>query len=211
MATTERTKILRLPERARYDRETLASILDEAPICTVSYVVGGRPFAIPTIHARIGETIYLHGSPASRTLGSLVGGAEVCLVATLLDGLVVARSAFHSSMNYRSAVVVGVAREVVDRDEKLAAMRAVTEHVLPGRWDEARPPTSKEIAGTKIVAIDIDEAASKVRTGPPIDDEGDLDLPIWAGVIPLRSTPSEPLAETPAVEVPASVREFLAR
>jgi uncharacterized protein len=209
MPQTERTTIKRLPDRGRYDAETLYSILDEAPICTVSYIIDGRPFAIPTIHARVNDTVYLHGSTASRTLGALSTGAEVCLTATIIDGLVVARSAFHSSMNYRSACVVGAAHEVTDQAEKLLAMQAVTEHVLPGRWDEARPPTPKEIAGTRIVAVSIEEAAAKVRTGPPIDDEEDLDLPIWAGVIPLRTTADSPVLDTASIEQPASVRAIV--
>ncbi len=209
MARTQRTTISRLPDRAHYDEATLYAILDEAPICTLSYVFDGRPFAIPTIHARLGDTLYLHGSPASRTLAALGAGAEVCVVVTLLDGFVVARSAFHSSMNYRSAVVVGTAREVTDRTEKLAAMRAVTEHVLPGRWDEVRPITAKEIAGTRIVALRIDEASAKVRTGPPIDEPEDHDLPIWAGVIPLSVTPGAPIEDSHGIELPASVRAKL--
>ena len=207
MTTSDRSTIKRLPDRARYDRETLDAILDEAPICTVSYIVDGRPFAIPTIHARVGDVIYLHGAPASHTLGALGAGIEACLVATIIDGLVVARSAFHSSMNYRSAVVVGTAREVTDRDEKVAAMRAVTEHVLAGRWDEARPASAKEIAGTRIVAVSIDDAACKVRTGPPIDDPDDLDLPIWAGVVPMRTVLGEPEQDSQGVALPASVSD----
>ncbi|MCA1831452.1 MAG: pyridoxamine 5'-phosphate oxidase family protein [Actinomycetota bacterium] len=206
---TERTTVNRLPERGRYDRETLYAILDEAPICTVAFVREGTPVAIPTIHARVDDQLYLHGSTASTMLSSLAAGAEACVTATILDGLVVARSVFHHSMNYRSAIVLGRARDVADDDEKRNAMRAVVEHVLAGRWAEARKPNRREIAATRIVAIPIAEASSKVRTGPPIDDEEDLALPIWAGVVPTRLTPSAPVPATKAIALPASVRNLV--
>lgn len=206
MQRTSRTTVNRLADRGRYDAETIHAILDEAYICTVAFVADGAPVAIPTIHARIGDTLYLHGSPVSRMLGTLASGeADVCVTATLLDGLVLARSVFHSSMNYRSVVVFGRAHLVTNRDEKLAAMRAVTEHVLPGRWDEVRQPSPKEIAGTQIVAIPISEASAKIRSGAPIDEEGDLALDIWSGVIPLQLTPDPPLADRPELATPGSV------
>lgn len=206
---TTRTTVRRLGERGRYDRDTLDSILDEALICTVAFVHEASPFAIPTIHARLGDTLYLHGSIASRMLATLAQGAEICVTATVLDGLVLARSIFHHSMNYRSAVVLGRGRDVTDPEEKLAAMRAVAEHVLPGRWDEARKPNGKEIAATRIIALAIEEASAKVRTGGPKDDAEDYDLEIWAGVVPLHRRPLEPVADTPGIGVPASVRRLL--
>jgi nitroimidazol reductase NimA-like FMN-containing flavoprotein (pyridoxamine 5'-phosphate oxidase superfamily) len=173
-------------ERTRYDRATIDRILDEALICHVGFVDDGQPFVIPTIHARAGDQVYVHGSTGSRALRTVADGTPMCLTATILDGLIFARSPFNHSMNYRSVVVLGTAREVVDPDEKLEAMRAVVEHVAPGRWGEIREPTAKEFAATAIVSLPIDEASAKVRTGPPHDDEEDLDLAIWAGEVPLR-------------------------
>lgn len=204
MQNSERSTVARMPERGRYDRDTVFAILDEAPICTVSFTVDGQPFAIPMLHARMDDTIYLHGSNVSRLLTTLEQGAKVCIVATLLDGIVLARSMFHSSMNYRSVVLFGDARAVDDREEKMAAMRAVSEHVSPGRWDEVRQPSPKEIAGTKIVAVPISEASAKIRTGPPIDDEGDVD-DIWTGVIPLSVVAREPISVYPDLATPDSV------
>jgi hypothetical protein len=189
---SERTRVRRLPERGVYDRETIDAILDEALICHLAYVVDGEPRVIPTIHARDGDTLYVHGSNASRTLRTTKGGAPVALEVTLLDGLVLARSAFHHSMNYRSVVVYGRAREVTDPTEKWAAQRALVEHVAHGRAADARMPNQRELDQTTILAIDIEEASAKVRTGPPKDDEEDLGLPIWAGVLPLLTVPGEP-------------------
>jgi len=206
MGPTPRSTVQRLPERGRYDAPTIHAILDEAYICTVAFVVEGSPIAIPTIHARIDDTLYLHGSNVSRMLSTLAGGVECCVTATVLDGLVLARSVFHSSMNYRSVVLFGRAQPVTDRDEKVRAMRAVTEHVLPGRWDEVRQPNAKEIAGTQIVSITIDDASAKIRTGAPVDEEGDLVLDIWSGVVPLTLMPGAPIADRPELETPGSVR-----
>jgi len=168
---------------------------------------------IPTIHARVGDTLYFHGSPASRMLRLMKSGAEVCIAVTLLDALVVARSAANSSMNYRSVVVFGTARLVAEPAEKVAALRALTEHVLPGRWDEVRPVTDQELKGTTVVAVGIEEASAKVRTGPPVDEDDDYDLPIWAGVLPLRLVPGAPLPD-PArrgdIPVPGSVAGYVA-
>ncbi len=190
---TERTRVRRLPERGAYDRPTIDAILDEALICHLGWVTDeGTPRVIPTIHARVGDTLYVHGSAASSTLRALRDGREVCLTATILDGLVLARSTFHSSMNYRSVMVYGRPRVVADRDEQLLASRAIADHVLPGRGDEARPPTDRELAQTLILALAISEASAKIRTGPPKDDGADLDLPVWAGVIPLRTVAGEP-------------------
>jgi uncharacterized protein len=177
--------VKRHPERGEYDRETIDAILDEALICHVGFVVDGQPYVIPTIHARAGDILYLHGSPASRMLRRIKEGVDVCVTATLLDGLVLARSVYNHSMNYRSAIVLGRAHEITDIDGKLRAMECVVEHVVPGRWAEARQPNEGEIKGTTILALPLHEASAKIRTGPPKDFDEDLSLPVWAGVIPL--------------------------
>jgi hypothetical protein len=210
---TDRTTVRRLGARGRYERSEIDAILDEAPFCHVGFLAEHGPVVIPTIHARDGSTLYLHGSPASAMLRS-IEGADLCVTATILDGFVVARSAFHSSMNYRSVVVFGRGRAVTDEDEKARAMRAVTDHVVPGRWDELRGPTPKEIAATKIVAVELDEASAKVRTGPPVDDDDDLSSGTWGGVLPvgIAARAPEPDDHTPAGEpVPASVEALRAR
>jgi uncharacterized protein len=191
---SDRTTLKRLPERGSYDRETANGILDEALICHVGFAMEGQPFVIPTIHARIGGTLYLHGSAASRMLRE---GKRfpVCVTVTLLDGLVMARSAFHHSMNYRSVVVLAQAREVTELEEKKAALRGIVEHVAAGRWDEVRWPTEQELKGTTVLALPIDEASVKIRTGPPRDDEEDYALDTWAGVIPLGLVAGEPVAD----------------
>lgn len=206
----DRTGLRRHPERARDDLALIESILDEALICHVGFVVDGYPAVIPTLHARIGSTLYLHGSPASRMLQA-VPGQEVCVAVTLMDGIVMARSAFNHSMNYRSVVVYGQPRAVTELDEKTSAFRALTEHVAAGRWEHARHPTPSEIAATTVLAVSLDEASAKVRTGPPIDEEGDLGLPVWAGVVPLRTEAGEPLPDPkldPAIEVPEYARRY---
>jgi uncharacterized protein len=180
-----RTTVKRHPERGVYDRTTIDAILDEALICHVGFVADGQPYVIPTIHARDGDTLYLHGSPGSRMLRTLKEGIDLCVTATLLDGLVLARAVYNHSMNYRSVVVLGRAREVTERTEKLHAMECVVEHVVPGRWSEARQPNDGEIDGTTILALPLDEASAKIRSGPPKDFDEDLDLPVWTGVIPL--------------------------
>ena len=185
----------RHPERGAYDRATIDAILDEALICHLGFAIDGQPYVIPTIHARDGDVLYVHGSPGSRMLRNAKEGVDICVTATLLDGLVLARSVYNHSMNYRSAVVLGRAREVTDRDEKLRAMHRVVEHVVPGRWDDARQPSDGEIKGTTILAMSLDEASAKIRTGPPTDDEADLDFPVWAGVIPLALKAARPLAD----------------
>ena len=182
----------RHPERGAYDRATIDAILDEALICHVGFVHDGQPYVIPTIHARDGDTLYLHGSPGSRMLRDLKEGIDVCVTVTLLDGLVLARSVYNHSMNYRSVVVLGRAHEVSDRDEKLHGMRAVVEHVVPGRWDDARRPSDGEIDGTTILALPLDEVSAKVRSGPSNDFDDDLELPVWAGVLPLALVAGEP-------------------
>jgi nitroimidazol reductase NimA-like FMN-containing flavoprotein (pyridoxamine 5'-phosphate oxidase superfamily) len=191
-APTERTRVHRHPERGAYDRATIDSILEEALICYVAWAVDATPRLLPTIHARVGDTLYLHGSRAARPWKALRDGAEVCIAATIVDGLVLAKSAFNHSMNYRSVVVYGRAREVTDPDELLVAARAITDHVASGRSADARMPTDDEFRQTLLLAVPLDEASAKVRTGPPKDDEGDADLPIWAGVLPLGTAVGEP-------------------
>jgi nitroimidazol reductase NimA-like FMN-containing flavoprotein (pyridoxamine 5'-phosphate oxidase superfamily) len=181
----KQTRVRRHPERGLYEREAIAAILDEALFCHVGFVVEGQPYVIPTIHARAGDVVYLHGSTASRMLRTLAEGVDVCVTATLLDGLVLARSVYNHSMNYRSALVLGRARAVTDADEKLAALETIVEHVVPGRWQDARLPTDKELAATSVLALGLDEASAKVRSGPSKDFADDVELPIWAGVIPL--------------------------
>ena len=191
-APSARTQVKRLPERGRYDRETIDAILDEALICHLAWIQDGSPRIIPTIHARDGDTLYVHGSQASRTLRAARDGAEVCVEVTLLDALVLARSAFHSSMNYRCAIVYGRAREISDRDEKWHAQKVLVDHVVHGRSEHVRMPNERELKQTMILAISLDEASAKVRTGPSKEDEEDYDLPIWAGVLPLRFETGEP-------------------
>jgi uncharacterized protein len=207
-APTERTRLGRHPERGRHDRATVDAILDEALFCHLGFLDRGQPIVIPTIHARMGDQVYVHGSTGSRAMRAVSPGAPVCLTVTILDGLVLARSAFNHSMNYRSVMVLGTAREVTDPDEKLAAMRAVVEHVARGRWDEVRVPTRKEVAATTIVALGLEEASAKVRTGPPHDDEEDLGLPVWAGELPIALAAGDPTPDPTlgtALPVSASV------
>jgi nitroimidazol reductase NimA-like FMN-containing flavoprotein (pyridoxamine 5'-phosphate oxidase superfamily) len=192
---TPRSTVKRHPERGAYDRATIDAILDEALICHVGFVMDDQPYVIPTIHARDGDTLYLHGSPASRMLRNLAKGVDLCVTVTLLDGLVLARSVYNHSINYRSVVVLGQAREVTEPKGKLHAMRQVVEHLVPGRWEDARQPTEAEIKGTMILALSLDEASAKIRTGPPKDFDDDLALPVWAGLIPLRLEPSPPVAD----------------
>jgi uncharacterized protein len=202
-APSPRSAVRRHPERGDYDRDTIDAILDEAVFCHVGFAVDGQPFVIPTIHARVGDVVYLHGSPASRLLQRLAGPVDVCVTATILDGLVLARSVYNHSMNYRSAVVFGRARAVEERAEKLAALEAVSEHVVRGRWADARGPSEKELAGTRVLAVAIEEASAKVRSGPPGDFEADVPLPIWAGVIPLHVAAGAPETDE---RVPQGVR-----
>jgi uncharacterized protein len=211
-APTERTRVRRKPERGAYDRATVEGILDEALYCHVATVdEQGRPRAIPTIHVRVGDVVYIHGSTGSRTLRDAKDGREVCLVTTLLDGLVFARSAAHHSMNYRSAIVYGTAREVTDPDERWRAQSALVDHVCAGRAEQARMPNARELRETMILAIPLEEASAKVRTGPPLDDEDDVVLPIWAGVLPLGTVAGVPedAPDLPAgVEVPGNVAAY---
>jgi uncharacterized protein len=190
---SERVRLRRRRERGSYERALLDEILDEGLVAHLGIVdAEGQPFVIPTLHARAGDVVYCHGSSASRTLRNLAAGAPACLTVSLLDGLVLARSVMHHSANYRSAMLLGHARAIEDREEKLAALRAIVEHIVPGRWADARPPTDNELKATAVLALAIDEASAKVRTGPPLDDEEDYALDVWAGVIPLARAVSEP-------------------
>jgi nitroimidazol reductase NimA-like FMN-containing flavoprotein (pyridoxamine 5'-phosphate oxidase superfamily) len=208
---TDRTQVKRLPKRGVYDQAQVHAILDEGFICHVGFVADGQPYVIPTGYARSGGRLYIHGSAASRMLRALGQGAPLCVTVTLVDGLVLARSAFHHSMNYRSVVVLGQARVVDDPEEKTAALARFTDHIVPGRWDEVRQPTEQELKSTTVLALDLDEVSAKVRTGGPIDDEEDYALPVWAGVVPLRIEAGDPVPDTRLPEgIPAIDRKRLA-
>jgi uncharacterized protein len=192
---TDRTQVKRLPKRGKYDRETVHAILDSAFVCHVGFTVDGQPFVIPTNFGRSGDTVYLHGSAASRMLRSLSEGVPVCVTVTHVDGLVLARSAFHHSVNYRSVVVLGIAQLVQDPAEKMEALRIFTEHVMKGRWDDVRLPNEQELKATTVLALNLEEVSAKIRTGGPIDDEPDYALPVWAGVLPLESVARAPIPD----------------
>ena len=208
---TPRTTLKRLPKRGSHDREAINRVLDEGFVCHVGFVIDGQPFVIPTGYARAGEKLFIHGSQASRMLRALKAGSDVCVTVTLIDGLVLARSAFHHSMNYRSVVIFGKAQLVEDRDKKLAALYALSEHMIPGRWKDTRGPSEAELQQTTVLELAIDEASAKIRTGPPLDDEEDYAMNVWAGVLPIRLTTVDPVADPrlPAnIEVPDYVREY---
>src|SRR5277367_2856546 len=192
---TERTQVKRLPKRGKYDSETVHKILDQGFVCHVGFSVDGQPFVIPTNYGRTGDVLYLHGSAASRMLRTLSGGVPVCVTVTHVDGLVLARSAFHHSVNYRSVVILGTARLVEDPAEKMEALRLFTEHVMKGRWDDVRQPTEQELKATIVLALPLEEVSAKVRTGGPIDDEADYALPVWAGVLPLEVAAKSPIPD----------------
>jgi nitroimidazol reductase NimA-like FMN-containing flavoprotein (pyridoxamine 5'-phosphate oxidase superfamily) len=192
---TQRVRVRRLPDRAAYDPETVNAILDEALVCHLGFVHNAQPFVIPTLFARVGDRLYVHGSSASRMLRTLTDGVAACVTVSLIDGLVLARSAFHHSINYRSVVLLGTASEVTDSDEKRSALRAFTEHLVPGRWDQVRPPTDQELKATSVLYLPLDEVSAKVRTGPPVDDEEDYALDVWAGVVPLSLQAAPPLPD----------------
>jgi hypothetical protein len=199
IAPTDRTKVRRLPQRGAYDRTVIDAIVDEALTCHVGFAIDGRPWVIPTIHARLGDDLYLHGAVANHMLRSLADGIEACVTITLIDGLVLARSAFHHSMNYRSVMIFGRAVPVDDPGEKAAALHGFVEHVVPGRMADARPPNASELRTTLVLRLPLSEASAKVRTGGPVDDAEDLGLPIWAGQLPLTTAYGTPRAE-PGVE-----------
>jgi nitroimidazol reductase NimA-like FMN-containing flavoprotein (pyridoxamine 5'-phosphate oxidase superfamily) len=194
---TPRTRIMREPQRAVYDREAVNQILDEAFLCHVGFAVDGQPYVIPTSYGRDKDkdVLYIHGSAASRMLRNLDQGVPVCITVTLLDGLVLARSVFNHSMNYRSVVILGTATLVDDPAEKLAALRALSDHILPNRWDDSRQPNEKELKATSVLRLPINEFSAKVRVGPPVDDEEDYAFPTWAGVIPLEITSAQPIRD----------------
>ena len=193
---SERTRVRRRPARGVYDRDVIDAILDEALVCHVGFVHEGQPFVIPTAYARVGDVLYVHGAAASRMLRVIAEGVPVCVTVTLLDGLVLARSAFHHSMNYRSVVVLGVATEVTDEAERLLALRAIVEHVVPGRWPVVRPPTPQELRATSVLRLPLAEASAKMRSGGPLDDAEDRGWPVWAGEVPLRLLPLAPVADS---------------
>jgi len=211
LTQTARTTLKRLPQRGAFDRESINQILDEGFICHVGFAVDGQPFVIPTGYARAGDRLLIHGSQASRMLRTVGQGIDVCLTITLIDGLVLARSGFHHSMNYRSVVVFGRAVVIDEREEKLAALRALSDHMIPGRWDDVREPNERELQLTTVLSLELAEASAKVRTGPPLDDEEDYELDVWAGVIPLRLVANAPIPDPrlPAgIEPPAYAREY---
>lgn len=210
-ATTPRTQLKRQPARGVYDRAVIERILDHGFVCHVGFVFEGRPVCLPMVYGRLGDAIYLHGSPASRLLRTLRDGAEAAVTVTHVDGLVLARSAFHHSANYRSVAIYGCATEVMDAKEKLRALEAVVDHALPGRFAEVRGPSLKEFHQTLVLRIPIAEASAKVRSGGPIDEEADLALDVWAGVVPLALAPGEPIADPggkPGVAIPAIARDY---
>jgi nitroimidazol reductase NimA-like FMN-containing flavoprotein (pyridoxamine 5'-phosphate oxidase superfamily) len=211
-APTPRTRVVREPQRAMYDRNVINRILDEGFICHVGFAVDGQPFVIPTSYGRHQDVLYIHGSAASRMLRNLGDGIPMCVTVTLLDGLVLARSIFNHSMNYRSVVVLGTGTAIDDREEKLNALRLLSEHIIPGRWNEARPPSEKELKATTIIRLPLQEFSAKVRQGPVIDDEEDYAFPVWAGVLPLNVVTSEPIADSrlaDGIGVPDYVKRYL--
>lgn len=211
-APSQRTRVRRLPERGRYDRQAIDAVLDAALVAHLGFVSDGQPFVIPTLHARVGDEVYVHGSAASRTLRGLGEGIPACLTVTLLDGIVFTRSVFEHSMNYRSVVVLGTAASVAERDEKLAALEALTERLLPGRWAEARPPSAKELKATAVLRLPLDEASAKIRDGGPEDgDTPDAELDVWAGHLPLTVTALEAVPDPalrPGIPVPPGLRPY---
>jgi nitroimidazol reductase NimA-like FMN-containing flavoprotein (pyridoxamine 5'-phosphate oxidase superfamily) len=208
---TPLTQVKRLPDRGLYDRAEVYKILDEGFLCHAGFMVEGQPFVIPTGYGRRDDQLYLHGSAASRMLRSLSGGIKMCVTVTLLDGLVLARSAFNHSMNYRSVVILGTATLVDDAAEKIEALLAISEQIIRGRWNEVRSPSEKELKATTVLRVPLVEVSAKIRTGMPHDDDEDYLLPIWGGVLPIRQTPQAPLADPrnlPDLAVPESVRTY---
>jgi hypothetical protein len=211
IAPTARTRVKRLPKRASYDRDAIYSILDTALVCHVGFALGGQPYVIPTLHVRIDDRLYIHGSAASRMLGAAAEGTPMAITVTHIDGVVLARSAFHHSVNYRSAVILGAATLVIDPAEKLAVMKGLIDHVAPGRWDNIRHPNEKELAATSVLSIPIVEASAKLRSGDPLDDEADYALPIWAGQIPFETRALAAVADgrlAASTPIPAHVNDY---
>lgn len=214
MNLTKRTELRRIPDRGSHDWETINQILDAGFLASVGFCVDGQPFVIPTLYGRDGEKLYLHGSAVSRTLRELETGIPICVTVTLVDGLVLSRSAFDHSMNYRSVVAFGTARKVVDPEQKVKSLRVISEHLIAGRWAEVRGPSDKELKATTVLEFSIEEASSKVRSGPPLDDESDYGLPVWAGVLPLEIRSRLPIPDGRLIKdvtLPDYVRRFDAR
>ena len=208
---TARTRVVREADRAVYDREAVYGILDEGFLCHIGFAVDGQPFVIPTSYGRKDANLYVHGSAASRMLRQMKDGVSVCVTVTLLDGLVLARSVFNHSMNYRSLVILGKATLVDDPEEKLSALRVLSEHILPGRWDDARQPNERELKATSVLRVPIEEFSAKVRSGPVIDDEEDYSFPTWAGVVPLKMVAGEPIDDvrlSPGRDVPSYAKHY---
>jgi len=213
MNRTTRTQLRRLPKRGRHDSATINAILDAGFLAHVGFHIDGQPFVIPTLFGRDGGKLYLHGSAASRMLGELAQGIPACVTVTLIDGLVLARSAFHHSMNYRSVVAFGTARKIDDSPQKQNALRVISEHLIRGRWDDVREPNAKELKATSVLEFQIEEASAKIRQGPPLDDEEDYVLPMWAGVLPLKLSAGTPAADermAPGTAVPSYLADFSA-
>lgn len=213
-APTPRTRVIREPQRAVYDRDVVNRILDDGFICHVGFIIDGQPFVIPTSYGRHDDVLYIHGSAASRMLRYASSGIPVCVTVTLLDGLVLARSIFNHSMNYRSVVILGTATAIEDRDQKLAALRLLSEHLVPGRWRDARQPNEKELKATTIIRVLIREFSAKVREGGVIDDEEDYAFPVWAGVLPLNVVPGDPIGDSrllEGIEIPDYARNYSRR
>ena len=209
MNLTKRTELRRIPNRGSHDWETINQILDAGFLAHVGFCVDGQPFVIPTLYGRDGEKLYLHGSAVSRMLRELETGIPTCVTVTLVDGLVLARSAFHHSMNYRSVVAFGSARKIADPERKVESLRIISEHIIPGRWADVRKPSEKELKATTVLEFSISEASSKLRSGPPLDDESDYDLPVWAGVLPLAMKFRPPIPDNrliKGVDLPDYVR-----
>lgn len=211
IAPTERTKVKRIPKRGNFERETIYKILDEGFVCHIGFTIDDQPFVIPTGYARSGDDLLIHGSAASRMMRALSWEKDVCVTVTLIDGLVLARSAFHHSMNYRSVVIFGRAKTISGDAEKLNALKAFTEHIVPGRWAEVRQPNAKELKATTVLRLPLQEASAKIRTGGAVDDAEDYDLDIWAGVIPLKMISEKPAADEKLkknVKIPPSVADY---
>ena len=209
--TTERTRVRRMPQRASYDVASVEAILAEGLYCHVGFSVDGQPYVIPTIYARIEDRLYIHGSAASRMLRTIGGRMPVCVTVTLLDGLVLARSTFHHSMNYRSVVILGEAAEVTDPDEKMTALQAIVDHVMVGRWADVRQPSPQELQATSVIRVPLEEVSAKIRTGPPVDDAEDYLLDCWAGEVPLRLVPQPPVADPQlrsGIALPAYAKDY---
>ena len=205
---SDRTRVKRLPERGKYDKKTVHSILDEGLVCHVGIAVGDQPFVIPMTYARSGDKLIMHGSAGSRLLTALQKGADVCVAVTHLDALVLARSAFHHSMNYRSVVIFGKANVIQDEDQMASVFKEFFEHVLPGRWKDVRKPNARELAQTALIEIPLDEASAKIRTGPPSDDEADYELPVWAGLLPFALT-TQPAVDDPRLQAGIEQPDYL--